>query len=70
MGVNLLGILLLALVAGIAGALVGCALSGLKIGGAALGKQLAAQLGGLYGLLAGVPGVVMGLAVLFFMQSA
>ena len=66
----MLVIVLLALVAGIAGALAGGALSGLKIGGAALGNQLAAWLGGLYGLLAGVPGVVIGIAVLFFVHSA
>jgi hypothetical protein len=66
----LLVIVLLALAAGIAGALVGGALSGLKIGGAALGNQLAALLGGLYGLLASIPGVAIGLAVLFLVQSA
>lgn len=41
----------------------GGALSGLYIGGATMGKELAAMMGSFYGPLAGFLGVVVGLAV-------
>lgn len=56
----------LTLILGIAAALGGGAVSGIRIGGAALGKQLAAYMGALYGLLAGTVGVLVGLVVLLF----
>lgn len=54
----------LALVLGVAASLGGGALSGLRIGKAALGAELAAFMGGLYGVLAGAAGVLVGLIVL------
>jgi hypothetical protein len=53
-----------ALIAGTAGALIGGAIGGVVVGGKALGNELAAMMGGFYGPLAGVPGVVVGLIVL------
>lgn len=58
--------LALALALGIIASLGGGALSGIRIGGAALGNQLAATLGALYGIMAGAAGVLVGLAVLQF----
>ncbi len=58
---------ILALVLGIAVS-IGCgALSGLWIGKDALGAQLAALMGGLYGVMAGGIGVGIGLIVLLLM---
>lgn len=53
-----------ALMAGTAASLVGGALGGIVVGGKALGNELAALMGGFYGPLAGVPGLVVGLIVL------
>ena len=53
-----------ALIAGTAATLVGGAIGGVVVGGKALGNDLAAMMGGFYGPLAGVPGVVVGLIVL------
>jgi hypothetical protein len=53
-----------ALIAGTAAALIGGAFGGVVVGGKALGNELAAMMGGFYGPLAGVPGLVVGLIVL------
>lgn len=53
-----------ALIAGTAASLAGGALGGIVVGGKALGNELAALMGGFYGPLAGVPGIVVGLIVL------
>ncbi|ODR98207.1 hypothetical protein AUC69_09850 [Methyloceanibacter superfactus] len=53
-----------ALIAGAAASLVGGAIGGVLVGGKALGNELAALMGGFYGPLAGVPGLVVGLIVL------
>ena len=55
--------LILALVVGIAAALGAGALSGIKIGGAELGNELASYMGMLYGLIAGGAAVIIGLAL-------
>jgi nitrogen fixation/metabolism regulation signal transduction histidine kinase len=44
--------------------MAGGALSGMVIAGKQFGAQLATQMGGLFGLLAGVPGVVLALLIL------
>ena len=54
----------LALVLGIAASIGAGALSGLRIGKEAIGAELAAYMGGLYGILAGTGAVVIGLIVL------
>ncbi len=59
---GLLGLLVLALVL----ALAAGAVSGLKIGADALGKELAALMGAFYGPTAVLPAAVIGLAVLYF----
>lgn len=59
---GLLGLLALALVL----ALAAGAVSGLKIGAEALGKELAALMGAFYGPTAVLPAAVIGLAVLYF----
>lgn len=58
-----LTMLLIALVSGIAAALVGGALSGVRLAGADLGNELAAFMGSLYGVLSGTLAVVIGLGV-------
>ena len=58
-----LTMLLIALVFGIAAALVGGALSGVRLAGADLGNELAAFMGSLYGVLSGTLAVVIGLGV-------
>ena len=55
--------ILLALVLGIAAALGAGALSGIRIGGAELGNELASYMGMLYGLIAGGTAVVIGLVL-------
>ncbi|MGY4319079.1 hypothetical protein [Bradyrhizobium sp. JR3.5] len=49
---------------GVVASIGGGAAGGVLVGGKALGNELAALLGGFYGPLAGVAGVVVGLAVL------
>lgn len=49
---------------GVLGSLVGGALTGMTIGGKQFGWQLAIQMGGLFGLLAGIPGVAIALVAL------
>ncbi len=56
--------ILLVLAVGGAASLIGGALSGVAIGGKSLGNQLAALMGGFYGPLAGIPGIVVGLFIL------
>ena len=53
-----------ALIVGIAASVAGGALGGIAVGGKALGNELAAMMGGFYGPLAGVPGILIGLIVL------
>ena len=44
------------------------AVTGVKIGGEFLGKQLAAMMGGFYGPMAVLPAVLLGLALLFVLK--
>lgn len=53
-----------ALVAGTAASIAGGSLGGIAVGGKALGNELAALMGGFYGPLAGVAGILLGLIVL------
>jgi hypothetical protein len=53
-----------ALIVGTAASIIGGALGGIMVGGKALGNELAAMMGGFYGPLAGVAGIVLGLIVL------
>ena len=55
---------LAALSIGILASLAGGALAGIAIGGKQFGLPLATQMGGLFGLLAGVPGLVIALVAL------
>ena len=55
--------LILALVLGVLAALGAGTLSGIRIGGAELGNELAAYMGMLYGLIAGGAAVVIGVAL-------
>ena len=59
-----LGLLALALLL----ALAAGAVSGMKIGAEALGKELAAMMGAFYGPTAVLPAAVIGLAVLYFIR--
>jgi hypothetical protein len=61
---DLLGLIVLALVL----ALAAGAVSGLKIGAAALGKELAALMGAFFGPTAAMPAVLVGLGVLYFVK--
>jgi hypothetical protein len=58
---TLLGLLVLALLL----AVVAGALSGLKLGAEALGKELAALMGAFYGPTAALPACVVGLVILY-----
>jgi len=53
-----------ALIVGTAASIVGGALGGIAVGGKAMGNELAAMMGGFYGPLAGLAGMVLGLIVL------
>ncbi|MFZ5703019.1 MAG: hypothetical protein ACOY4P_16870 [Pseudomonadota bacterium] len=55
----------IALLAGIVAALIGGAVGGIVVGGKHMGNGLAATMGGFFGPVAGVPGLIIGLAVLF-----
>jgi hypothetical protein len=57
-------IILLSLVLGLAAALGAGALSGIRIGKDALGTELAAYMGGLYGIISGSVAVVLTVLVL------
>ncbi|NJO31799.1 MAG: hypothetical protein HC869_00340 [Rhodospirillales bacterium] len=52
--------LILALLSGLIASLACGALSGVRVGGEALGTKLAAYIGGLYGLVAGTATTVIG----------
>jgi hypothetical protein len=54
----------LALIIGAAASLVAGALGGVAIGGKSLGNELAALMGGFFGPLAVIPGIVIGLIIL------
>ena len=56
--------IVLALIVGVAASLIGGAMGGVAIGGKALGNELAAMMGGFFGPLAVVPGVIVGLLFL------
>jgi len=49
---------------GVVASIAGGALGGIAVGGKALGNELAALMGGFYGPLAGVPGILIGLVLL------
>lgn len=55
---------ILSLIVGFIGALIAGALSGLRIGKDALGTELAAYMGGLYGILSGSVAVVISIIIL------
>jgi len=55
-------------IAGLVGSLSG-ALSGLKLGGADIGKELALMMGSAYGPIGAVPGIIIGLIILKLMQG-
>ena len=57
-------IFVLSLLLGLIVAAAAGALSGMRIGADALGAQLAAYMGGLYGLLSGTAAVLVGLVLL------
>lgn len=57
-------IFVLSLILGLAAALGAGALSGIRIGKDALGTELAAYMGGLYGIVAGSVAVVLAVLVL------
>ena len=59
-----MGLVALALVL----ALAAGAVSGLRIGAAALGKELAALMGAFFGPTAAMPAVLVGLGVLYFVK--
>ena len=63
------GLIALALLVGCISAIVGGALAGMKIGAEALGAQLSAYMGGLYGILSGFVATVIGVAILVVMQG-
>ena len=53
-----------ALVFAVAASIAGGAIGGIAVGGKALGNELAAMMGGFYGPLAGVAGIIVGLIAL------
>lgn len=55
---------LAALAIGVLASLAGGALAGIAIGGKQFGLELATQMGGLFGLLAGAPGIVVAVIIL------
>ena len=55
-----LGLIVLALFASV----IGGAIGGIIVGGKHLGNELAAMLGGFYGPMAAVPGVILALIIL------
>jgi len=57
-----IGLIALAIVAGI----IGGAIGGIIVGGKHLGNELAAMMGGFYGPMAAIPGIVIALIALSF----
>lgn len=60
--------LALSLVAGLATSIGFGALAGLKVGGEALGAELATYMGGLYGVTAGTLTTIVGIVVLTLLR--
>ena len=56
--------IVLALILGTVASLIGGAAGGVTIGGKSLGNELAAMMGGFFGPLAVIPGLVVGLIFL------
>ena len=61
--------IVIAFIVGIVAALAGGAISGIRIGGADLGRDLAAYMGMLYGLIAGGGAVVIGLIAVVLIRG-
>lgn len=61
--------LIIALLLGVLAALGAGALSGIRVGGAELGNELAAYMGMLYGVIGGGAAVVIGLGVVTILQG-
>lgn len=57
-------LILLSLALGVSAAAIAGALSGLRIGKDALGAELAAYMGGLYGIMSGVGAVILTVLIL------
>ncbi len=69
MEVEVAALVVLSLVLGVAAAIMAGAYSAVRIGGEALGMQLAAFMGTIYGAVAGVLGVGAGLVVLLLIGA-
>ncbi|MEZ5829686.1 MAG: hypothetical protein R3D05_00730 [Dongiaceae bacterium] len=54
---------------GIIGSIVGGALGGIVVGGKHIGNELAALMGGFYGPIAGIGGVIVGIVALQLWQA-
>ncbi len=54
----------LALIVGTLASIAGGAIGGIMVGGKSLGNELAALMGGFYGPLAGIAGLLVGLIVI------
>jgi len=62
-----LGTMFIALVIGMIASLIGGVIGGIAVGGKHIGNQLAAMMGGFFGPIAGIWGVIAGLAALYVM---
>ena len=56
---------IIAFAIGVIASIAGGAVGGVLVGGKHMGNGLAATMGGFFGPVAGVPGLIIGLAVLF-----
>ncbi len=59
-----LGTLIIAFLIGTVASIIGGIVGGILVGGKHIGNELAALMGGFYGPVAGVPGVIVGLAII------
>jgi len=59
-----LGTVIIAFSIGVIASIIGGIVGGILVGGKHIGNELAAMMGGFYGIVAGLPGVVVGLLLL------
>lgn len=60
-------VLLIALAAGILASVIGGMIGGMIVGGKHIGYGVASWMGGFYGPVAGIAGIIIGLAVVYFL---
>jgi hypothetical protein len=62
-------LVVVAFIVGVIASIAGGAVGGVAVGGKHIGNELAAMMGGFYGPLAGISGLIVGLVVLGLLRA-